>query len=53
MATNATKHRKRYPGSLPFTKLDEWVFFGRDADIATLTTLINIEKVVVLYGKSG
>ena len=33
MAENTQKLRGRYPGSIPFGKDDEWVFFGRDDDI--------------------
>ena len=43
----------RYPGSMPFTLEHEGLFFGRDKDIHNLTTLINVEKISVLYGKSG
>lgn len=53
MADKTKKTRSRYPGSIPFAKDDKWVFFGRDADIENLNTKINIEKTIVLYGKSG
>ena len=43
----------RYPGSIPFTKSYESVFFGRDEDIERLSTFISVENVSVLYGKSG
>ena len=45
--------RTRYPGSSPFTKDDKWVFFGRNDDIGELITKINLEKTIVLYGRSG
>jgi hypothetical protein len=45
--------RTRYPGSRPFTRKDEPLFFGRTQDIENLATFINVEKLVVLYGKSG
>ncbi|HSS22041.1 MAG TPA: hypothetical protein VLL54_18375 [Pyrinomonadaceae bacterium] len=45
--------RARYPGSRPFTQDDEALFFGREEDIAKLTTFITVEKMTVLYGKSG
>ena len=53
MANKKKKFRTRYPGSRPFSRNDEWVFFGRDADIENLLTKINVEKTIVLYGKSG
>ncbi|MFQ5628944.1 MAG: hypothetical protein ACE5I1_09305, partial [bacterium] len=43
----------RYPGSSPFTREYEKLFFGRDEDIARLSTFIRVEKISVLYGKSG
>ncbi|HXU36274.1 MAG TPA: hypothetical protein VN937_07900 [Blastocatellia bacterium] len=45
--------RTRYPGSKPFTRDDEALFFGRDEDISKLGTFITVEKTTVLYGKSG
>ncbi|HEV7684174.1 MAG TPA: hypothetical protein VGO68_18810 [Pyrinomonadaceae bacterium] len=53
MTTDAPTLRVRYPGSRPFTQDDENLFFGRDEDIAKLTTFITVEKMTVLYGKSG
>lgn len=53
MATATQTKRKRYPGSKPFTRDDETLFFGRDEDIAKLVTFIKVEKSTVLYGKSG
>ncbi|MEY4904862.1 MAG: hypothetical protein RLZZ292_2677 [Bacteroidota bacterium] len=47
-----TNHR-RYPGVRPFEAQDKDLFFGRTQDIADLCDLISIEKLVVLYGKSG
>ncbi len=43
----------RYPGSTPFTEEYAGLFFGRDEDIDNLATLVSVEKLVVLYGKSG
>jgi hypothetical protein len=45
--------KTRYPGSKPFTRDDEYLFFGRDEEIARLTTFIKVEKTTILYGKSG
>jgi tetratricopeptide (TPR) repeat protein len=53
MDNSTETQRRRYPGSRPFSKNDEWVFFGRDSDIENLITKINVEKTIVLYGKSG
>jgi hypothetical protein len=53
MATGAQTIRARYPGSKPFTRDDEILFFGRDQEIARLTTFIKVEKTTILYGKSG
>jgi hypothetical protein len=43
----------RYPGTKPFTTDERGIFFGRDEDIAKLMELIQLEKLVVLYGQSG
>lgn len=53
MAIDTQILRTRYPGSKPFTRDDEKLFFGRDEDIARLTTFIQVERTTVLYGKSG
>lgn len=44
---------KRYPGALPFNSKQENIFYGRDKDIKRLLTLIQVEKQVLLYSKSG
>ena len=43
----------RYPGAKPFEKEDAQIFFGRDRDIELLRKLVSVERMVVLYGKSG
>lgn len=43
----------RYPGVQPFRKEDSDIFFGRDDDKDRLHKLIMLEKLVVLFGKSG
>ncbi|WDP91932.1 MAG: tetratricopeptide repeat protein [Desulfobacter sp.] len=43
----------RYPGSNPFSLEFRSLFFGREKEINELSTLINVEKLVVLHGKSG
>ena len=43
----------RYPGVKPFETGEQDRFFGRDRDIADLYDLILLEKLVVLFGKSG
>ncbi len=43
----------RYPGAQPFSSRQGFIFFGRDHDIEQLYQLINLEKLTVLYSKSG
>jgi hypothetical protein len=43
----------RYPGVQPFETSEKDLFFGRDRDIQDLHDLIVLEKLVVLFGKSG
>ena len=43
----------RYPGVQPFTEEQADLFFGRDDDCERLFNLILLEKLVVLFGKSG
>jgi hypothetical protein len=47
------KPRYRYPGVRPFETADSSLFFGRDRDCTDLLGLIALEKLVVLFGKSG
>lgn len=47
-----TKHN-RYPGVKPFVESENSLFFGRDNDIEDILDLILVEKLVVLFGKSG
>jgi energy-coupling factor transporter ATP-binding protein EcfA2 len=44
---------RRYPGVKPFETADKNLFFGREKDIEDLLDLIWLEKLVVLFGKSG
>lgn len=44
---------KRYPGIRPFRTDEKGLFFGRDTDIERLYRLIDLEQLVILYGKSG
>jgi hypothetical protein len=44
---------KRYPGVKPFETSERDLFFGRDSDIENLLDLVWLEKLVVLFGKSG
>jgi len=44
---------KRYPGVRPFETADKDLFFGREHDVHRLSVLITLEKLVVLFGKSG
>ena len=43
----------RYPGVRPFSEEERHVFYGRNADAKKLYQLISLEKLVLLYGKSG
>jgi Leucine-rich repeat (LRR) protein len=43
----------RYPGVQPFRKEQAHLFFGRAEDTERLFDLILLEKLVVLFGKSG
>lgn len=43
----------RYPGVKPFETSEAGQFFGRQRDIQELSELILLEKLVVLFGKSG
>ena len=43
----------RYPGIRSFTQEEESLFFGRKNDEERLYKLARLEKLVVLYGKSG
>lgn len=45
--------KRRFPGINPFQTEEQDRFFGRDDDIRELHALIALEKVVVLFGKSG
>ena len=48
-----SKQVYRYPGIRPFQESDRDVFFGREEDIKRLTRLIKLEKLIILFGKSG
>jgi len=43
----------RYPGVQPFKPEDGDIFFGRESDTAKLHRLIMLEKLVIVFGKSG
>ncbi|WP_086540831.1 nSTAND1 domain-containing NTPase, partial [Algoriphagus antarcticus] len=43
----------RYPGTRPFQEDDRELFFGRNTDIEKLTELIVLEKLILLFSKSG
>ena len=43
----------RYPGVKPFETKEQDYFFGRNRDIEDLYNLIQLEKLCVLFGKSG
>jgi Leucine-rich repeat (LRR) protein len=43
----------RYPGAVPFETKDKDIFFGRENDTERFISLLNVEKLIVLYAKSG
>ncbi len=43
----------RYPGIQPFTGQQKDLFFGRDEDQEQLLSLLLLERLTVLFGKSG
>ncbi|MEM6261887.1 MAG: hypothetical protein AAGI38_05225 [Bacteroidota bacterium] len=45
--------RTRYVGVQPYKTRDRHLFFGRDNDIENLHDFLMLEKLVVLFGKSG
>ena len=47
------KKQYRYPGVKPFTENEQHIFFGRKTDTDKLFKLISLEKLVLLYSKSG
>ena len=49
----STEKQYRYPGTRPFTESDRHLFFGRNDDIERLHRQIKLEKLIVLFGKSG
>lgn len=53
MLDKNTQKLHRYPGAKPFEKEDAQIFFGRDRDTELLRKLVSVERMVVLYGKSG
>ncbi|NUO00906.1 MAG: hypothetical protein HUU01_09870 [Saprospiraceae bacterium] len=46
-------NRYRYPGAKPFQTDQQDIFFGRINDAETLFQLTSLERLVVLYSKSG
>ncbi|MBL7798346.1 MAG: hypothetical protein JNJ90_17760 [Saprospiraceae bacterium] len=45
--------RRRYPGAVPFETEQQDIFFGRSRAREELYNKITLERLVVLYGKSG
>lgn len=43
----------RYPGVRPFSEEERHVFYGRNNDTKKLYQLISLDKLILLYGKSG
>lgn len=45
--------QRRYPGVRPFEANERELFFGREREVQDLDVLITLQKIVVLFGKSG
>lgn len=45
--------QNRYPGIRPFSADDNRLFFGRSESIKRINRLFKLEKLIVLFGKSG
>ncbi len=43
----------RYPGTRPFELAERGLFYGREREINDLTRMTILERLVVLFGKSG
>lgn len=43
----------RYPGSRPFRNGEQNQFYGREKEIVQLSNLIELERLVVVYARSG
>lgn len=52
MPTNK-RERRRYPGPEPFSSEQNDIFFGRDADVATVLELLRLHTHLLIYAKSG
>ena len=48
-----SEKRYRYLGVQPFKSNDANIFFGRDDDISIIYDLVILDKLLVLFGKSG
>ena len=47
------KKHYRYPGAHPFRTDQQHLFFGREQDIRSFYQFLQLEKLVVLYSRSG
>lgn len=45
--------QNRYPGIRPFTQDDNRLFFGRSESIKRINRMFKLERLMVLFGKSG
>lgn len=43
----------RYPGIQPFSEKYQNVFYGRDSDIEELEKMLRVNRLMVVFGKSG
>lgn len=51
--SDPAKRLFRFPGVQPFSGAQKDIFFGRDNDREALLSLVLLERLVVLFGKSG
>jgi len=48
-----TQKLSRYPGARPFELAQQHIFYGRKTDTDNFFNLLQVEQLVVMYGKSG
>jgi WD40 repeat protein len=48
-----TQKLSRYPGARPFETAQQHIFYGRKRDTDSFFNLLQVEQLVVMYGKSG
>lgn len=46
-------HLHRYPGLKPFSEEEQLIFYGRESDISSVLSYLQVHNLVVLQSKSG